>query len=65
MEGVALIDRFSRLVELSDNKMVTVVETEHLGWGESGDAWRWCMPLRAWEEEETRECSVFLNSIIL
>lgn len=38
---------------------------EHLEWGESGEAWKWRRPLRAWEEEQLRECSACLNSIIL
>jgi hypothetical protein len=42
MEGVALKDRFNHLFELSDNKMAMVAEMEHLGWGESGESWKWC-----------------------
>ena len=32
--GRVLKDRFSRLFELFDNKMATMVEMKHLGWGE-------------------------------
>jgi len=38
MEGATLKDRFGRLFELFDNKMATVAEMKHLGWGESGEA---------------------------
>lgn len=65
MEDVALKVMFSRIFELSANKMATVAEMEHFRWGEIGEAWKWCRPLRAWEEDQLRECSTYLNSIIL
>jgi len=65
MEDVALKVMFSRIFELSGNKMATVAEMERLGWGENGETWKWCRPLWAWEEEQLRECSACLNFIIL
>ncbi|RHN67143.1 hypothetical protein MtrunA17_Chr3g0099541 [Medicago truncatula] len=62
MEDVALKVMFSHIFELSDNKMATVAEMEHFRWGEIGEAWKWCRPLRAWEEDQLRECSTCLNS---
>ncbi|KEH33869.1 hypothetical protein MTR_3g053110 [Medicago truncatula] len=62
MEDVALKVMFSLIFELSDNKMATVAEMEHFRWGEIGEAWKWCRPLRAWEEDQLRECSTCLNS---
>jgi hypothetical protein len=65
MEGVALNDRFNCLFELCDKELATVAENEHLERGASGEAWKWRRHLRAWEEEQLRECSASLNSIIL
>jgi len=65
MEGVTLKDRFNHIFEFSDNKMATVAEIVRLGWGESGETWKWRRPLRAWEEEKSGEYSACLNSIIL
>ena len=45
MEDVALKVMFSRIFELSGNKMATVAEMERLGWGENGETWKWCRPL--------------------
>jgi len=45
--------------------MTTVAEMEHLGWGGSGEVWKWRRPLRVWEKEKLRECRACLNSIIL
>jgi hypothetical protein len=58
-----LKDRFSRLFELSKNKMTIVTEMIHLGWGENDETWNWCRRLWAWEEDQPREWS--LNSIVL
>jgi len=47
LEGIALKDKFSRLFELSDNKMA---EMKLLGWDEGGEAWKWHKRLWEWEQ---------------
>ncbi|GAU13014.1 hypothetical protein TSUD_173140 [Trifolium subterraneum] len=41
------------------------VEGTPLWWGEGGEAWLWCRPLRAWEEEMLGECQTLLLDISL
>jgi hypothetical protein len=36
-----------------------------LGWEEGGGAWLWRRSLRAWEEEQLRECSHLLSNLVL
>jgi len=49
-KGYVLRDRYIRLFELVDNKMMSVAEVNLLGWGR-GETWKWRRRLLAWEEE--------------
>jgi len=53
------------LYELSDNKLVTVTKMNSLGWGVGCEAWIWGRRLFAWEEDQVKECSEMLHSILL
>lgn len=65
MEGGVLKDRFIRLFELSENKLVSVLDISLLGWEENGEACKWCMQLLAWEEEHVGKCSALFKNIVL
>ena len=50
--GVSFKERFSRLLELSVDKWVSVFDLFQLGWGVNGEAWKWRRRLFAWDEEQ-------------
>jgi HEAT repeat protein len=62
---MSLRTRFSRLFDLSNNKLCTVADMFSLGWEEGGEAWRWRRRLWAWEEVLVEECRNLLNNIVL
>jgi hypothetical protein len=62
---VPLRMRFSRLFDLSNNKLCTVADMFHLGWEDGGEAWSWRRRLWAWEEELVGECRSLLKDIVL
>jgi len=41
VDEVPLQVRFSRLFDLSENKLLTVAQMFELGWHEGGEAWKW------------------------
>jgi hypothetical protein len=42
---------FRRLFKLAENKLMTIAHMFILGWGKSGEVWKWRRRLFAWEEE--------------
>jgi len=62
---VPLRTRFSRLFDLTTNKLCTVADMCALGWEVGGEAWSWRRSLRAWEEELVVECSHLVNNVVL
>ncbi|CAJ2630083.1 unnamed protein product [Trifolium pratense] len=65
LDETPLSERFGRLFELAETKLVTVSEMFHRGWGTDGAAWVWRRQLRAWEEEMLGECQSLLSNISL
>jgi hypothetical protein len=65
LEGVPFCVKFSRLFNLSENKLSTIADMRGLGWEEGGAAWQWCRRLWASEEEFIRECRSLLHDISL
>ena len=63
--GVSLRDRFSRLLDLSTLKEVTVTAMCSLGRGLECGAWLWRRRLFAWEEELVGELRLLLENINL
>jgi len=63
--GVSFKERFSRLLELSVDKWVSVFDLFQLGWGVNGEAWKWRRRLFAWEEEQVGELCLLLQNVIL
>ena len=62
---VPLQTRFSRLFDLTTNKLSTVAGMSALGWEDGGGAWSWRKPLWVWEEELVEECRQLLNGVVL
>jgi len=65
LDEVLLARSFGRLLELEENKSVTVEEMYVLGWEVDGEAWKWRRRLFAWEEGLVGECADRLSSIDL
>jgi len=65
IDGLVLKNSFSRLFDLTTNKMTTVAEMYSFGWGVEGEAWQWRRRLLAWEEERVREYCDILSNIVL
>lgn len=53
--GMLLKESFGRLYELADKKLAIVEHMFIIGWGENGEACKWCRRLFSWEEELLRE----------
>jgi len=62
---VPLCEWFSRLYDLSVNKVVTVRNMFLLGVEVGGEAWQWRCRLWAWEEELLEECRELLLTVTL
>jgi len=56
LDDVLLTMSYARLFELTENKLVTVMEMFVLGWGVGGEMWKWRRMLFAWEEGLVGEC---------
>jgi len=65
VSDVPLCEKFRRLYDLSDNKLATVAQMFHWGWGVGGEAWKWRRRLWVWEEELLEECRLFLLIVTL
>jgi len=62
--NVPLCQRFSRLFNLAENKLVSVATTFSLGWEEGGAAWQWQRCMWAWEDELLAECRTLLSNVL-
>lgn len=65
MGNVPLCQRFSRLFNLAENKLVSVAIMFSLGWEEGGVAWQWRRCLWAWEDELLVKCRTLLSNVLL
>jgi len=62
---VPLCDRFSRLYDLSDNKLAIVAQMFGWGWEAGGEAWKWMQRLWDWEEVFVEERRNLLLTVLL
>jgi len=63
--GMAFKDRFSRLIELSVDKWVSVFDCFQLGWDVNGEDWKWRRRLLACEEDQVGELCLLLQHVTL
>jgi len=62
---VPLCVRFSRLYDLSENKLAAVAQMFSWGWEVGGEAWKWRRRMWDWEEDMVVECRSLLLTVLL
>lgn len=62
---VPFCERFRRLLELAENKTLSVRNMFLLGWEADGEAWKWLWRLCVWEEEMLQGCRELLSNVTL